>query len=128
MEKIANKIDIPRIIRFLFWGQLNTIISIAIFCGLMYCGLSIALANFAAIVCGILLGHAFNKKKVFRSNEDRTLRKYFLLWGLLYIISTGFILFLVHLGMNKYFSAVVSGIVLVPVSYVIQKAMIFKDV
>ncbi|NNE57009.1 MAG: GtrA family protein [Hellea sp.] len=119
-------LDKAQLTRFISWGALNTAISILIYAALVYAGLTIWLANLIAIIGGILLGHFFNKHMVFRSRNANTLIKYFILWSVLYLISTGLIFGFIELGSNKYLAAVFSGIVLVPISYIVQKLKIFQ--
>jgi len=133
----ASKLDIAQLTRFLFWGGLNTAISILVYwvlvfdpstiIGLNYHGLPIWLANLIAIICGILLGHFLNKHQVFRSGNKNALIKYFIMWAGLYVISTGLILFFVRLGSDKFLAAVFAGIILFPISYLIQKLKIFQE-
>lgn len=133
----ASKLDIPQISRFLFWGGLNTAVSILVYwtlvfdpsklTGLSYHGLPIWLANLIAIICGILLGHFLNKHQVFRSGNKNTLIKYFIMWSGLYVISTGLILLFVRLGSDKFIAAIFAGIALFPISYMIQKLKIFQE-
>lgn len=133
----ASKLDIPQLTRFLFWGGLNTAVSILVYWALVfdpseilnfsYQGLPIWAANLVAIVSGILLGHFLNKHQVFRSGNKNTLIKYFIMWAGLYVISTGLILLFVRLGSDKFLAAVFAGIALFPVSYMIQKLKIFRE-
>jgi len=113
--------------RFIFWGALNTVFSLLIYAGLVYAGFPIWLANLIAMIGGILLGHFFNKNMVFRSRNRHTLLKYVIMWSCLYIISTGLILLFIRLGSDKYLAAVFAGLILVPVSFIIQKLKIFQD-
>lgn len=123
-----DKLEIIRIMRFLFWGLLNTTISILVYALLVYFDMHIYIANLIAMIAGVFLGHFFNKHKVFESNNHQTLRKYFMLWTILYFISIGLITLFIDLGSNKYMAAVFAGGALIPVSYGLQKLLIFRDV
>ena len=123
-----DKLEIIRIMRFLFWGFLNTTISILVYALLVYFDMHIYIANLIAMIACVFLGHFFNKHKVFDSNNRQTLRKYFMLWTILYFISIGLITLFIDLGSNKYMAAVFAGGALIPVSYGLQKLLIFRDV
>jgi len=121
---LENK-NISQLMKFIFWGALNTGLSISIYVILVYLGLNIYIANAIAVFVSVFSGHFFNKEKVFKSQEHRTLRKYILLWICFYAASSGLIFIFVNLGVDKYLAAVFAGIVLVPVSFIAQKVMIF---
>jgi len=121
---LENK-NIGRLINFVFWGALNTGISISIYVILVYLGLNIYVANAFAVFVSVFSGHFFNKKKVFKSQEKRTLRKYILLWICFYAISSLLIFIFVSFGVDKYLAAVFAGIILVPISYIAQKVIVF---
>lgn len=115
-----------QIIKFIFWGGLNTVLSILIYWGLVYVGVNIFIANTISVFICIFTGHFFNKRKVFVSDEQRTLRKYFLLWFCFYLLSTILLFFFVTAGVDKYIAAIFVGAVLVPVSFIFQKFKIFN--
>lgn len=114
-----------QITRYVFWGSLNTGVSLLIYWGLLFVNMPIWLSNLVAMIGGILLGHFLNKHLVFRSKETNTLIKYFTMWAFLYIISTGLILLFVKFGSDKYLAGLWAGLVLIPVAFVIQKLKIF---
>lgn len=122
---VFETINIKQMAHFVMWGVLNTALSLLIYMALVYAGLNILAANAAAVMISVLSGHFFNKKKVFKSDEAQTLRKYCLLWLGLYVVSSALILLFVGMGANKYMAAVYSGAVLVPISFIVQKLMIF---
>ena len=117
--------NIGQIIQFVFWGALNTGLSISIYWVLVYFGLNILAANAFAVFISVFSGHFFNKKKVFKSEEKKTLRKYVLLWACFYCISSLLLLMFINMGVDKYLAAVFAGAVLVPISYLAQKLVIF---
>ena len=117
--------NIGQIIQFVFWGALNTGLSISIYWVLVYFGLNILAANAFAVFISVFSGHFFNKKKVFKSEETKTLRKYVLLWACFYCISSLLLLMFINMGVDKYLAAVFAGAVLVPISYLAQKLVIF---
>ena len=114
-----------QLMRFVFWGALNTGLSISIYAALVYLGFNIYFANAVAVFVSVFSGHFFNKKKVFKSSEHRTLRKYILLWICFYVVSSLLIFTFINLGIDKYFAAIFAGIILVPISFIVQKVMVF---
>lgn len=127
MMSVAD-VNIKQMAQFVFWGVLNTALSLLIYMVLVYAGLNVLIANAAAVMISVLSGHFFNKKKVFKSQQPQTLRKYILLWIGLYAVSSALIVGFIYLGANKYMAAVYSGAVLVPISFIIQKITIFLPV
>lgn len=112
--------------RFIFWGTLNTGFSLAIYWALLFLGLPIWFSNLIAMAGGIVLGHFLNKHMVFRSRERNTLIKYFIMWGFLYLISTGLILLFVRMGSDKFLAGLWAGVALFPVAFFIQKLKVFQ--
>lgn len=115
-----------KFIKFIFWGGLNTTLSIALYSVIVYFGVSIWIANLFANILGVLLGHYLNKNLVFKSSRKKTLALYFTMWAGLYLISTIIIIFFIHIGFNKYIAAIFSGALLVPIAFIVQKLRIFS--
>jgi len=117
--------NISQLAKFIFWGALNTGISISIYAILVYCGLNIYFANALAVFVSVFSGHFFNKRKVFESQQSRTLRKYVILWLCFYVVSSLLIFTFVSAGIDKYLAAIFAGIILVPISFIAQKIIVF---
>jgi len=121
----SKDINIKQMAQFVFWGGLNTFLSISVYWLFVYLGFNIYVANALAVFISVFSGHFFNKKKVFKSEESHTLRKYCLLWLCFYLISSLLLMMFVGVGVDKYLAAVFAGVILVPVSFFVQKIMIF---
>jgi len=122
----AQKDEMQRILRFVFWGCLNTASSFAVYCAFVFIGTHIYVASFLSLVFGIFLGHFLNKHNVFRSTQKGTLYKYATVWLFMYVINIVLLWFFVQAGFNNYISGGIAGLLLVPISFMFQKIFVFR--
>lgn len=113
--------DLPKLFRFVFWGGFNTLVSYCVYCLFVYLGAHIYIASIFSLIVGILLGHYLNKTNVFKSRHQDTLHKYFVLWLGLYLVHIAILTVLTRIGLNAYVAGIISGGLLLPVSFLFQK-------
>ena len=120
----------PRVvqaIRFILVGVVNTTFSYLIYAGLLFVGLSYQLANFLAVVVGILFSFKTMGHLVFRNNSNRLLGRFVLSWAAIYVC----VIFLLGRIMALGFDAYAAGAMVLPfsaaLSYLSQKYFVFRN-
>lgn len=112
--------------RFLVVGTFNTAFSYFVYALLLSKGVSYPLANFASLICGILMSFAMQGHFVFRRFEARRFPAFLITWLCLWILNVGLIsLLLPVVAGNAYLAGAVALCVIVPVSFVVQKHLVF---
>jgi len=115
-----------KIAKFIFWGGLNTAISFGIYSLSIFIGIYIFIASLFSLIVGIVFGHYFSKKHVFESAKSKTAIPYIIFWAIVYVINLFLIYLFVGVGLDKYTSGAIAGILIVPFSYIVQKLFIFS--
>jgi len=115
-------------VRFVLVGVLNTGFSYIVYAGLLYCGLNYVLANFAALILGIMFSFRTQGVLVFRNPEVRLFYRFAAGWLLIFLVNIGLIAALIRYGLNAYAAG---GLALFPItlmSYLVQKFIVFGSV
>jgi len=115
-----------QLVRFVLVGVINTLFSYAIYCALVFAGLSFAFANLIALVLGIVFSFKTQGRLVFRNSGGRQFVKFVLVWGILYFVSVVIIGKLTIYGLSAYRAGAVALFVTSVLSYVAQKFFIFR--
>lgn len=113
---------------FLIAGIINTILSFAAFsfC-VIYLDLDYRLAALASLLVGMSAGFLQSRYGVFRSKNSTSLVRYFAVLTVLYFISIWALGLLIGVGVSKIQAYLITIILLVPFSFLIQKFWVFKD-
>ena len=112
--------------RFVFVGLINTGVSYCIYALCLYLGMAYPLANLAAMLAGLLMGFLTQGHFVFRRLESRRFPGYVLSWMALWGLNVLLIRLLLPLANgNAYLAGAVALCVIVPVSFVVQKHLVF---
>ena len=122
---MENK-EVIQIVRFLFWGCVNTGAGFLVYCLFVFLGAHIFIASFLSLVFGIFLGHFLNKNNVFKNKNSNTIYRYIGLWVCLYGVNISILHFLVSAGYGEYISGAIAAVILVPFSYVFQRLFVFR--
>jgi putative flippase GtrA len=115
-------------IRFLLIGTLNTGFSYIIYVILLYCGLQYAIANFFALVSGIIFSFKTQGKFVFYNNNNKIFLRFFCIWIIIYFFNIFIIKSILDLGLNAYVSGAIAVIPVTIFSYFLQKFLVFKTI
>ena len=119
---------VGQIKRFVVAGLFNTGFSYAIYAVGLWFGLPYPVANFAALIGGVLMGFVTQGRFVFRRFETRRfplfVLTWLLLWGLNLLLIT---MFLPILNGNAYLAGAGAMVVVVALSFIIQKYLVFAD-
>lgn len=114
------------ITRFIVAGGVNTGFSYGIYALCLWLGLAYPLANLAAMVAGALMGFVTQGHFVFRNLEGRRFPAFILTWLALWALNVLLIRLLLPVaGDNAYLAGALALVVIVPLSYLIQKHLVF---
>jgi len=122
----ARKALQNHLIRFFFVSGLNTVFGYSVFVLLIAIGLHYSLA----VLIGTILGILFNFKTlgtlVFSNRNNRLIIKFFMVYGVTYMINVGCLALLKQTGLDLYLAG---AILLVPVgliAYYLNKTLVFN--
>ena len=115
-----------QISRFLGVGAVNTGFSYFVYAVCLWFGIAYQLANLAAMMSGVLIGFVMQGRFVFRRLEGRRFPSFVLswlaLWGL-NVLLIGWLLPFTH--DSAYLAGAIALVVIVPISFLIQKYLVF---
>ncbi len=113
------------LIRFFLVSGLNTAFGYGIFALLVSLGLHYSLAIFISTVLGILFNFKTIGVLVFKNHNNLLIFKFFLVYGITYLVNTGSIALLKQMGVNVYAGG---AVLLIPVglmTYFLNKTFVF---
>ncbi len=115
-----------RFIIFLIVGGINTLFGYGIFCLFIFIGINYAVAALLATVCGVLFNFKTYGKIVFRSNDNKLIFRFFIVYGILYLFGVTILTIL-----KPYYSIyLIQAVFLIPMallSFLMNKNMVFKS-
>lgn len=120
------KSRVASLVRFLLVGVLNTGFSYLIYAVLLFFGLGYQLANFLALVVGILFSFKTQGRLVFGNTDNRLLGRFIVSWTLIYIVNIGIINRLMVFGFDAYVAGALALPVSAMLSYLIQQYIVFR--
>ncbi len=128
MKELLNNLLMNRnqFYRFLFFGLINTAFGYGVYALLVYIGLSYVIANFAALVLGVLFSFKTQGRFVFLNQDNRLLWRFVLAWGGIYLVTIGFIGRVVAMGLDPYTAGAMALPLSTCLSFVFQKYFVFK--
>lgn len=126
-KTIVNTFKRYQVVRFIVIGVFNTAFSYGIYAGLVFLGAHYALANFIALVLGILFSFKTQGFFVFRNVNNRLLGRFVLSWGVIYLVAIAVIGQAIELGLDAYLAGVVAIPFSTALSYIMQKYFVFKS-
>ena len=122
----GDKVLTGEVRRFLIAGLFNTALSYAIYAACLTLGMAYPVANFIAMIGGVLVSFLMQGGFVFRRLEARRFPAYVVLWLVLWLLNVGLItLFLPVVGGNAYLAGGGALIIVVVISFVVQKHFVF---
>jgi len=118
--------ELPKIVRFLFVGGLNTLVGFLVFSLAIYLsngniGLSLA----ANIGVGVFFNYLSYGLGVFRSFGRKQFAKFVLAYAFLYLLNYAALLFMQGYQMNIYIAQFINVFYLAPLSYFIFNKLVF---
>ena len=114
-------------VRFVLVGILNTSFSYLIYATLLFVGLGYQLANFLALIMGILFSFKTQGRFVFNNPDNRLLGRYVVSWVLIYFCVVILIGEIIDLGFDAYSAGALALPFSVVLSYFAQKYFVFRQ-
>ena len=113
-------------VKFVVVGVVNTGFSYLVYATFLFFGLSYQLANFIALILGIIFSFKMQGKFVFKSTDNRLLGRYVLTWTVIYLCVTAAIGQIIKFGINAYVAGLLTLPLSVGLSYFAQKYFVFR--
>ena len=111
--------------RYIAVGLLNTTFGYGSYALLIFIGLHYAWASLIATVWGVLFNFFTTGRIVFRNSDNNRLFKFFLVYGVVYILNLAGLAFLDSLRVDLY----LAGLVMVPpaaiIAYMLNRRFVF---
>jgi putative flippase GtrA len=115
-----------RIVRFVVVGGVNTVFAYAVYAVLLRVGLNYAVANFAALIAGILFGFKTTGTLVFDNRDNRLLGRFVVCWAVIYLLNVASIKKLIEMGIDRYMAGALPIPAIAALSYAGQKYFVFR--
>lgn len=124
--------SIIQFIKFGIVGASNTIISLVVYYILVYCGVNYIVANIIGFVVSVINAYYWNKKYVFKVDENisvwKTFTKVFVSYGASYLISLLILIVLVDvIGISEFIAPIIKLAITVPLNFLLNKLWAFKS-
>ena len=126
-SSIASRVRATRGIRFILVGILNTSFSYLIYASMLFVGLGYQIANFIALVIGILFSFKTQGHLVFNNPDNRLLGRFVLSWVLIYVCVIVLIGRIIAIGFDAYSAGALALPFSVTLSYLAQKYFVFRQ-
>jgi len=114
-----------QMIRFGFFGAINTAISYGIYAALLYVGLNFAASNFCALVIGIFVSFINQGKFVFGETSLKRFPRFVALWSGLYLLNISLIALFLEWGIDPYYGGALALVPVTAISFVCQRRFVF---
>jgi putative flippase GtrA len=115
-----------RIVRFLFVGALGTAFSYAVYAALLFVGINYAVANFGALIAGILFSFKMQGTFVFENPDNRLIGRFVLCWLSIYGANVMFIRAMIARGWDGYIAGALAVPPIAVLSYITQRFFVFR--
>ena len=116
-----------RLLRFLVVGGIGTAFSYGVYALLLFVGLNYPVANFAALVAGILFSFKMQGTFVFDNPDNRLIGRFVLCWVSIYIANVLFIRKMLTLGVDGYVAGAIAILPIAVLSYLTQRFFVFRS-
>ena len=120
------KLNKIHLIRFVLVGILNTSFSYLIYATFLLVGLGYQMANFIALVIGILFSFKTHGRLVFDNPDNFLFGRYVLSWVIIYFCTITVIGQIISFGFNAYIAGALSLPFSVCLSYLAQRFYVFR--
>lgn len=114
-------------IRFICVGCLNTGFGLGVYCLCIFCGIPYYYATLISNVLGVLFNFKTTGVLVFKNNDNRLLFKFIMCYVMVYVANTIFVKCFLLLGLNSYYSGIVSTPISAICSYLLLKRIVYYE-
>jgi putative flippase GtrA len=115
-------------IRFLITGVINTGFSYVLYSLLLFLGFEYKLANFIALILGVVFSFTTQSKFVFYNKSFGLLFNFTICWLIIYAFNIFLIGKLIEINFNAYQAGAITLIPITVFSYFMQKLLVFKKI
>lgn len=115
-----------QLVKFLMVGVLNTIVGYSLYAFFIYLGINYVLAIFFSTILGILFNFKTIGKFVFENNDNSLITRFFLAYGVTFIINVSIVSELRGIGCDDYTAGFVAIFISSAISFVLTKYLVFK--
>lgn len=122
----ASRAKASLILRYLIVGVFNTGVGYLLYAFFLYVGLDYKLANFLALVIGIVISFKTQGTFVFNNTKNRLFGRFVVGWVLVYLFTIALIGQIIELGFNAYWAGAMALPFSVTTSFLIQKYYVFR--
>jgi len=122
---LFNRFWQNEVIRFLFIGGLNTLFGYSAYFLLIYLGIDYKWSILLATILGALFNFFTTGRMVFKSFDNRLIYRFLILYGLIYCINVFIVRELRQHEINDYLAQAIALPLLVVVSYLLNKKLVF---
>jgi len=131
MLKILKDKDlIKQFVQFGVIGVSNTLVALVIYYILIYINFHYMIANVAAFILSVLNAYYWNKKFVFKKQEEKTYKsliKMYTSYGSTFLLSTLLMFVMVELlKISEYIAPIINLCITIPLNFILTKMWVFK--
>lgn len=125
-SNLVAKLYRVELVRFLIVGAVNTLVSYAIYSGILFAGFNYSFANLVALISGILFSFKTQGLLVFYNSDVRRFWRFVLSWSCIYFVTITVIGSIVSAGINPYLAGLLALPLSMVLSYISQKFFVFR--
>jgi putative flippase GtrA len=115
-----------RVLRFVIVGGINTAIGYGTYAFFLFLGFPYAVANFLAMIVGVLISFKSQGTFVFQNPDNRLFAKFLAFWGIMYFVNIALIGVFLSWGFNAYEAGALAVPLVATLSFFVQSTLIFK--
>lgn len=127
IRKGIQKYSKSQFVRFVLTGTVNTIVAYAVYALALVLGCVYTVANFIALVTGILISFTTQGKFVFNSLDYSLFWRFLVCWILIFWANVAIIRHLIELRFDPYVAGALALPFITPLSFVVQKYLVFAN-
>jgi len=129
MKTLIKKIWNNKFIRFVLIGGVNTVFGYSAYAFFIYLGINYQIAIPLSTICGILFNFKTTGSIVFENKNNKLFLKFLAVYGFIYLVNINlYKLLLVRIGDRPYAIQALLLPVIVVLSFMLNKFLVFKDV
>lgn len=123
---IVKKIWAIRFIRFLVVGGINTLFGYFVYTVFILLKVHYSLALLLGTIIGIIFNFITTGNIVFRNKNPRLIFRFFLVYGITYLLNLGFLRVFNELKMDMVLAGAIPLLPMAIISYFLNRALVFR--
>ena len=117
----------PRLVRFFAIGGLNTAFGYGAYAALLFVGFHYAWAALLGTIAGVIFNYFTTGRLVFGDATARSLVRFVLVYGVLYVLNVAGLALLVGAGIGPYVAGLVLIVPMALVSFALMRRFVFRS-